>query len=166
MFRPPSRFRRGRRAFRPPRSSRPGSPPGRFRTTIRPARSDHRPHRRSHRGGPGKVSGRWNGRLRYQADRCQETVRGHCLVGGEKDPAPIPLALPPSDAPVPVPVSSLIDVPIDVPIDVESLLVRCMHDADFAKRTLEKFHQRALDDMELLRRGVAARDIKEMTRLA
>ena len=41
-----------------------------------------------------------------------------------------------------------------------------MSDAGFAAQTLEKFHQRALGDVELLRDGIAAGDIEKTTRLA
>jgi PAS domain S-box-containing protein len=54
----------------------------------------------------------------------------------------------------------------DVPIDVEALLSRCMSDVSFAVQTLEKFHQRALGDVELLRQGIADGDIEKTTRLA
>jgi len=54
----------------------------------------------------------------------------------------------------------------NAPIDVETLLSRCMSDVAFAVQTLEKFHQRALGDVELLRQGIAAGDIDRTTRLA
>ncbi len=52
------------------------------------------------------------------------------------------------------------------PIDVEELFSRCMRDTEFATQTLEKFQRRALDDLDLLRRGVAAGDAEGTTRLA
>jgi len=53
-----------------------------------------------------------------------------------------------------------------VPIDVEALLVRCMRDAAFATRLLEKFGQRACEDVERLRAGVASGDAAGTGRLA
>ena len=47
------------------------------------------------------------------------------------------------------------DAVASTPIDVDSLLARCMHDAEFARQTLEKFHHRALEDVELLPCGVS-----------
>jgi signal transduction histidine kinase/CheY-like chemotaxis protein/HPt (histidine-containing phosphotransfer) domain-containing protein len=55
---------------------------------------------------------------------------------------------------------------VDAPIDIEALLGRCMRDADFASRTLEKFKHRAIEDVELLRRGIAAGNAKDVTRVA
>lgn len=52
------------------------------------------------------------------------------------------------------------------PVDVEALLRRCMGDAQFAARTLEKFSRRALEDVELLRSGIKAANIQSATRLA
>lgn len=54
----------------------------------------------------------------------------------------------------------------DAPIDVEALLGRCMSDATFAIETLQKFHQRAVGDVELLRQGIASSDLERTTRLA
>jgi len=56
--------------------------------------------------------------------------------------------------------------PAEPPIDVEALLNRCMQDADFACRTLEKFHTRAIGDVELLRRGAVDGDTAQIRRLA
>jgi two-component system sensor histidine kinase/response regulator len=55
---------------------------------------------------------------------------------------------------------------MEKPIDVEALLARCMSDVGFARMTLEKFQQRAIEDVELLRRGVAAGDAGGVKRLA
>ncbi|HWE01403.1 MAG TPA: ATP-binding protein [Tepidisphaeraceae bacterium] len=52
------------------------------------------------------------------------------------------------------------------PIDVAALLTRCMSDADFAVKTLEKFQKRAIDDAGLLRAGVGAADLDGARRLA
>ncbi|HZZ41946.1 MAG TPA: ATP-binding protein [Tepidisphaeraceae bacterium] len=68
-------------------------------------------------------------------------------------------AAPVAIAPLPTPVET-------TPIDVESLLSRCMSDAAFAIQTLQKFQQRAIGDVELLRQGIAAGDIDKTTRLA
>jgi Amt family ammonium transporter len=80
------------------------------------------------------------------------------------DPGAAQNGVPPtSPAPVPQP------PPIaaaETPIDVDALLSRCMNDAAFAMQTLEKFRQRAIGDVELLRQGVAAGDIEKTTRLA
>jgi HPt (histidine-containing phosphotransfer) domain-containing protein len=62
--------------------------------------------------------------------------------------------------------SSVVISPIEGPIDLESLLARCMHDAEFATRTLEKFGQRALEDVESLRGMIARGSVQEATRLA
>jgi CheY-like chemotaxis protein/HPt (histidine-containing phosphotransfer) domain-containing protein len=70
-------------------------------------------------------------------------------------PAPAPQAVPPPTAHV-----------VDAPIDVAALLARCMSDADFAVKTLEKFGKRAMDDTGLLRAGVIAADLTGTTRLA
>jgi signal transduction histidine kinase/DNA-binding response OmpR family regulator len=52
------------------------------------------------------------------------------------------------------------------PIDVEALLNRCLKDADFACRTLEKFQKRAASNAESLRRGVANSDAAQIRRVA
>jgi len=52
------------------------------------------------------------------------------------------------------------------PIDMEALLGRCMHDADFAGRTLGKFARRATEDVTLLRHAAADGDATELKRLA
>jgi CheY-like chemotaxis protein/anti-sigma regulatory factor (Ser/Thr protein kinase) len=54
----------------------------------------------------------------------------------------------------------------NIPIDVDAIFNRCMSDADFAIQTLEKFQQRAIGDVELLRQGIVAGDIERTTRLA
>jgi CheY-like chemotaxis protein len=53
-----------------------------------------------------------------------------------------------------------------VPIDLEALFRRCMQDEAFAKRTLEKFARRAIEDVEMLRRGIAAGDMEAAARVA
>jgi two-component system, sensor histidine kinase and response regulator len=52
------------------------------------------------------------------------------------------------------------------PIDLEELLGRCLKDAQFACQTLAKFKKRAIDDMELLRQGVAKGDADALRHLA
>jgi Amt family ammonium transporter len=52
------------------------------------------------------------------------------------------------------------------PVDVKALLGRCMQDARFAVRTLEKFRQRLTGDLDLIRRRMVEKDIDGMTRVA
>lgn len=54
----------------------------------------------------------------------------------------------------------------DLPIDVNELLNRCMGDAPFTARTLEKFVDRATRDVEAIRTMVAVRNVAETARLA
>jgi Amt family ammonium transporter len=61
------------------------------------------------------------------------------------------------------------DAPADVetpPIQVESLLARCMQDADFARRTLEQFEKRTIEDVHRLERSIAEADAHLINRLA
>jgi CheY-like chemotaxis protein/HPt (histidine-containing phosphotransfer) domain-containing protein len=92
------------------------------------------------------------------ADELFEAIRS--LVG-LKPAAPSPGAAQTGHAPPAKPAAAT-----NVPINVEELLGRSMNDAAFAAQTLEKFHQRALKDVELLRRGVADGDVERTTRLA
>jgi Amt family ammonium transporter len=64
--------------------------------------------------------------------------------------------------------ASAADVPVPAgdPLDTGELLVRCMRDAAFATKTLEKFGRRAVDDIEKLRGAVAARDASAAAKLA
>ncbi|HZK81395.1 MAG TPA: ATP-binding protein, partial [Humisphaera sp.] len=55
---------------------------------------------------------------------------------------------------------------VEAPIDIKELLTRCMSDAGFAMKTLEKFQLRAIQDAELLRAGVGAADVEGARRLA
>jgi PAS domain S-box-containing protein len=70
-----------------------------------------------------------------------------------KRPQPISVITPAAPAP-------------ELPIDVPTLLGRCMKDAEFAIGTLEKFRDRALGDVELLQRLLAAADGQSINRLA
>jgi len=56
--------------------------------------------------------------------------------------------------------------PAAPPIDVAALLLRCMSDAEFAVETLEQFHERAISEVDLLRRELAAGDADNIKRLA
>jgi signal transduction histidine kinase/CheY-like chemotaxis protein/HPt (histidine-containing phosphotransfer) domain-containing protein len=71
-----------------------------------------------------------------------------------------------ADAPATGPEVSAVIALDESPIDMESLLVRCMQDTAFATRTLEKFGQRALEDVELLRQIVGRGDAEAAIRLA
>lgn len=62
--------------------------------------------------------------------------------------------------------ASDVPVPDGDPLDAEALLGRCMRDADFAAKTLEKFGRRAADDVEKLRDLLAARDASAAAQLA
>jgi CheY-like chemotaxis protein/HPt (histidine-containing phosphotransfer) domain-containing protein len=53
-----------------------------------------------------------------------------------------------------------------IPIDVEALVMRCMNDTQFAAQTLTKFHVRSLEDVKLLRKGIAASDADGARRIA
>ena len=52
------------------------------------------------------------------------------------------------------------------PIDTESLMVRCLQDANFARNLLEKFAKRSAGDLVRLRAGVASGDAAGAQRLA
>ena len=65
-----------------------------------------------------------------------------------------------------VPAATVPALETAAPIDLDSLLGRCMQDIGFAVRTLEKFNKRALEDVELLRRGVNAGDLEGAVRVA
>jgi HPt (histidine-containing phosphotransfer) domain-containing protein/CheY-like chemotaxis protein len=52
------------------------------------------------------------------------------------------------------------------PIDVDNLLSRCMQDPDFARRTLEKFQIRALEDIEKLQKIAQQGDTAQIKRIA
>ncbi|HET6249865.1 MAG TPA: ATP-binding protein [Tepidisphaeraceae bacterium] len=94
------------------------------------------------------------------------------IADGENRPAATSAPLPAKPA-APVSQSAAPAEPIhcdepsdQAPIDIESLLIRCMKDAAFAKRTLEKFDRRASEDVELIRKGIAAGDLEGATRMA
>jgi signal transduction histidine kinase/CheY-like chemotaxis protein len=82
------------------------------------------------------------------------------------DPASWPLPEPNLGAPADGQTDSSALAGTADPIDVEALLGRCMHDADFARRTLVKFGRRATEDIEMLRHAAAAGDATELKRLA
>jgi CheY-like chemotaxis protein len=67
-------------------------------------------------------------------------------------------------APAPIPAAPAI--PAEAPIDVQALFTRCLNDGNFACQTLEKFQERAIRDVELLRARIAAGDVDGTTRLA
>ncbi len=75
-------------------------------------------------------------------------------------------ATPAAPAPAPETTSAVAPPGEDLPIDSEALLSRCMFDAAFAAQTLEKFQQRIIRDVELLREGIAAGEIERTTRLS
>jgi Amt family ammonium transporter len=52
------------------------------------------------------------------------------------------------------------------PLSVEELFARCMRDGDFARQILQKFQQRALDDVQRLRQLLASSDANAMARVA
>jgi PAS domain S-box-containing protein len=56
--------------------------------------------------------------------------------------------------------------PAAPPIDVPALLLRCMSDAEFAVETLQQFHERAIGEVDMLRRELAAGDADNIKRLA
>jgi Amt family ammonium transporter len=68
-----------------------------------------------------------------------------------------PAAIQPSDANI---------APAEPPINVHALLVRCLDDPGFAGKTLEMFQQRALEDVERIRKCVAAGEAESAQRLA
>ncbi|HTW94564.1 MAG TPA: ATP-binding protein, partial [Tepidisphaeraceae bacterium] len=55
--------------------------------------------------------------------------------------------------------------PLPPPIAVEELFTRCMRDGEFARQTLQRFHRRALDDVQRLRQLLADRDAQAVARL-
>ena len=56
--------------------------------------------------------------------------------------------------------------PADVPIDVRALLSRCLGDAAFARTTLELFQQRALADVDRLKKSLVECDAVTVNNLA
>ena len=57
-------------------------------------------------------------------------------------------------------------VSLEFALDIEALLGRCMNDSGFAIATLEKFRDRALGDVDLLRSDFALGNIEGVTRIA
>jgi len=67
----------------------------------------------------------------------------------------------PASTPAPAPAA-----PVAAPINIESLFTRCLRDPGFAARILQKFQQRALDDVNRLREQIDAGRVEDITRLA
>jgi PAS domain S-box-containing protein len=102
-----------------------------------------------------------------ELDALFTAIGGVMKAASIADAAPKPPAPPANPADHPVIAKPEASPPaLEKPIDIEALLARCMSDVGFVRMTLEKFQQRAIEDVELLRRGAAAGDAGGVKRLA